>query len=697
MKKQWKIKSVDEQAVQLLSEQSGLSPLLSKLLVLRGIREVNQCNHYLAPNPAHFHDPFLFQDMKTAVLRVMKAIETEERVLIHGDYDVDGIASTCLLLEVLQELGLQPNFFIPNRLSEGYGIQVENIAEFAKEYDLLITVDCGINSWEAVELANQNGLDVIITDHHEPGAVKPNAIAVINPMCKDETYPFKYLCGAGVVWKFAAALRIHAGLSDELLDQIELAALGTVADVVPLQGENRTLVSLALQRFATCFRPGLTALMDVAKVSAHHIDTEALAFRIAPRLNAAGRMGEAQSALLLLYSQDEDESAELAQKLNQLNQQRQAIEKKVLEEAIQCIEQDHRNERSRHILVVIGNDWHLGVLGIVAARLQSRYGKSTFVLSLEEGVAHGSARALDGVDLVPILDGVREHTLSCGGHASAAGVRVEEIHLPSFEQALYQAAERVCAGMAEPALLIDAQVPLEQIDHSLMNELLRLQPYGEGNEEPIFAARSRMNGYGARIVGNGHLRLSLQHPRGAMDAIGFNMAPVLESLGDGELELVFRCRYNEFQGRKSINLHLLAIRPSTPSSPSTAAMPPRQPLASAPKPVAPAGKPVPSVRKLEPYTPKTPGNPAVTLDRKTLGTIYRLLQKSKSEDNTLNYKNVFLFSKLTKTTNEQFKTALQVFVELGFLKISGEKITMLEVENKRDLTESPTFRLVMQR
>jgi len=277
MKKQWKIKSVDEQAVQLLSEQSGLSPLLSKLLVLRGIREVNQCNHYLAPNPAHFHDPFLFQDMKTAVLRVMKAIETEERVLIHGDYDVDGIASTCLLLEVLQELGLQPNFFIPNRLSEGYGIQVENIAEFAKEYDLLITVDCGINSWEAVELANQNGLDVIITDHHEPGAVKPNAIAVINPMCKDETYPFKYLCGAGVVWKFAAALRIHAGLSDELLDQIdtddlaEATRLMEAADTIFLLGQNRSAPVVVLMRYLLTMIGKRCVLLDPGGGLATHM------------------------------------------------------------------------------------------------------------------------------------------------------------------------------------------------------------------------------------------------------------------------------------------------------------------------------------------------------------------------------------------------------------------------------------------
>ncbi|MDX9752823.1 MAG: single-stranded-DNA-specific exonuclease RecJ [bacterium] len=673
MNARWKMKPVVEEAVQRLAQETGLSLVIARLLSLRGLGERGAIQQFLDPSPRFFHDPFLFSEMETAVGRILEAVQAKERILIHGDYDVDGITSICIMLETLTLLGCPASYFIPCRLTEGYGLQTDKIEEFSQAYDLMITVDCGTTACEAVELANRAGLDVIITDHHDPGPRRPEALAVINPSREEETYPFSSLCGAGVAWKLATALLQKAGRSQDQMALLELAALGTVADVVPLQGENRLIVALGMQRLQTCERPGLFALMDLAKVIPAKIDTEALAFRIGPRINAAGRMGNVDVALNLLYTRDETEAWTFARELHQMNMQRQAIEKQVMEEACHLVEENRLHSRSDHILFVAGKAWHSGVLGIVAARLQQKYGKSVFLLSVEEQTAQGSARGRDGVDLIPLLDAVRPHALSCGGHASAAGMRVEEKNLPVFEKALYEAAAIHCSEVVNQPLWLDAALSLEQIDHQLMAELQRLQPFGEGNPEPVFYAKASMNGYGARIVGNGHLKLSLQHPRGIVDAIGFNLGYKLETLG-GEgspIELAFRCRYNEFQGKKSIDLNLLDIR-SAAIAAATATIP------SKPQALRPAVA--------------EPKAGVSALDRTKLGEIYRLLKKSANEAGSLTYNNVFLFAQLTKTSKADFETALQIFAELQFLKIENGKIFMLEPDQKRNLTESATFR-----
>ena len=662
MKKNWKIRPVDAQHIQQFALEAGISPILSKLLLFRGISQSADCERYFVPSPGHLHDPFLFSEMETAVNRILKAVQNQEKVIIHGDYDVDGITSVCILLETLLDLGLSASYFIPARLSDGYGLQAAKIPEFAEEYSLLITVDCGTTAYEAIELANQLGMDVIVTDHHDPGPERPAALAVINPQRQEDTYPFKNLCGAGVAWKLAQALRMRGGRMRDELEQIELAALGTVADVMPLQGENRTITALALKRFSASTRPGLIALMDLAKVIPSQVDVEALSFRIAPRLNAAGRMGNADAALHLLYTQEPEEGLDLARELNQLNQQRQTIERQVFDEASRMVEEKKLHQRSEHVLFVAGPKWHIGVLGIVASRLLQRYNKSVFILSQEDNTAHGSARGMDGADLIPWLDAARPYAISCGGHSSAAGMRVEEKNLPAFEQALYEAA-RNSAPVAEQVLWLDSAISLEQIDSNLMNDLAKLEPYGEGNEEPVFYSKAQVSGYGARVVGNGHLRLSLEHPRGMIDAIGFNLGHKMETLQGNQVELAFKCRYNEFQGRKTIDLHLIDVRSYIPQNPTQ--------QVSAPKPAA------------------------LTLDRKKLGDIYRLLKNSANENNQLDYNNVFVFAQLIKVTKKEFETALKVFSELEFLRIKDGKIVMTEAQTKRDLSESPTYRSLL--
>ncbi|MGC9330245.1 MAG: single-stranded-DNA-specific exonuclease RecJ, partial [Candidatus Hinthialibacter sp.] len=334
--------------------------------------------------------------------------------------------------------------------------------------------------------------------------------AVLNPMRREETYPSKNLSGAGVAWKLASALYdaySRSGEADALLD---LVALGMVADVVPLAGENRTLLARALNEFHRFDRPGLRALMDLSKVLPRQIDAQAIGFRLGPRLNAAGRMDKPDLALELLMTRDEDKAQELARHLHQLNAQRQSVETKILQEACVMIERDGLLDRSPAVVVVAGDHWHRGVLGIVAARLVQIYKRSVFLLSREEEIAIGSARSAEGVDLIPLLEAGRPHVISCGGHAGAGGVKAAPDQIEAFSQAVYAAADQMETPSEPPALWADASVPLEQIDGAFMSELKRLEPFGESNEEPLFFSRGTINGMGPRIVGNNHLRMTLR-------------------------------------------------------------------------------------------------------------------------------------------------------------------------------------------
>ncbi|MBI1391011.1 MAG: single-stranded-DNA-specific exonuclease RecJ [bacterium] len=690
MQRVWKSRTYDRDAVEELSRAAGLSVLTARLLHQRGIRTAEEANAFLHPERTPIPDPFLFSEMEAAVARIQQAAKNSERVIVHGDYDVDGITSTAIMLEILWELGIEADYYLPNRLTDSYGLQVESVRRFAEEgYSLVITVDCGTTAVDAVREANSLGIDVIITDHHDPGDERPPATAVINPIRTEETYPEKCLSGAGVAWKTACALRKALMDDDDDEAQLELAALGMVADVMPLTGENRLLLTRALPRFRHCDRPGLSALIDVSGLKANQITATDIGFRLGPRLNAAGRMEDPALALELLLTEDEDRARELAQQLQALNQERQASERKLFNEACRAIERDGLLNESERVLVVSGRDWPRGVIGLTASKLSKRYGRSAFVLTLENGEAHGSARALEGCNLISLLDYARDKAISCGGHEAAAGMRVSEDNLEAFKHALYEAAERFSLEAEKPPVWVDAPLPLERIDDALMSELARLEPFGQQNEAPVFYAAARINGYGARIVGNDHLQVSLSHPRGSIQAIGFGQGGKLESLGNGEVEALFHCRYDEYQGRRDIRLHLVDIRkarngaaPEVTASPA----PPERNVSSQPAEVNQAAAPV-----VKPV-PARPAGPIVSnLDRERLGDVYRLLKKCADEDNRIRRQNASLLAKMQKISVQDFDLAVTIFAELDLLALTPDEMLLHDPKEKRDLNQSPTF------
>ncbi|MFB3785245.1 MAG: single-stranded-DNA-specific exonuclease RecJ [bacterium] len=660
MKKNWQWKSAPEADVQRLGGEAGLSPLLAMLLTQRGVSTAAQARVFLAPAHQELISPFRFTEMEAAVARIQQALERRERVLIHGDYDVDGITSTCILLETFRDLGLEADYYIPGRLEEGYGLQVEYVEKLGGGCDLLITVDCGTTAVEAVRRANELKIDVIVTDHHDPGPERPPAVAVLNPTRPEEAYPEKNLSGAGVAWKLSQALREALLSRPDESAHLDLVTLGTIADVVPLRGENRILARRALDRFAEVDRPGLLALMDLAKVIPAQVTSQTIAYRIVPRLNAAGRMAHPRFALDLLMARDPDTGRELALHLQQLNLKRQSLETKVFSEAGEIIEREGQISRGEPVLVAAGEGWHRGVLGIVAARLVQFYQRPVFLMTVEEGVAHGSARTVDGVSLLPLLDAARPYAITCGGHEEAAGMKVDLKQIQRFKEAIGETAARLGLDVRPSPLWIDATLPLEQVDLALWEEIQRLEPFGAGNEEPVFSSQALLGEMGARIVGNNHLRLTLRHPRGFINAIGFGQGDKLEQLSGGPLEIAFTCQLNEYRGRRDIDLHLKDIRPAPASVPSVTTRPPG---------------PVPSA-----------------WNRQRLGRLYMLLQKSCNEEKIIALQNAELLAKIAKLSLKDFHLGLKIFAELDLLSIRDGKIQIHPVDVKRELTESPTFR-----
>lgn len=689
-------------AARTLQQEAGLSPLMARLLHLRGVQTPGEADSFLNPGPEAILDPFLFSEMDAAVDRIQHAIEAGQRILIHGDYDVDGITSSAIMLETLRELGAETSVFLPNRLTDSYGLQSEAMPRFAEQADLLITVDCGTTAVDAIEEARRLGLDVIVTDHHDPGPERPPALAVLNPMRDEERYPSQCLSGAGVAWKLACALRQSLLGEDGIDSQLELAALGMVADVMPLTGENRAILKRALPRFADADRPGLSALLEVAKIAPARVTATDIGFRLGPRLNAAGRLEDPMLALELLITPDEARAQELAQTLQQLNQKRQGEERKMIDAACKRIEAEGLLDRSDKLLFIAESNWPRGVIGLAASRLARKYNRSAFVLTIENDEAHGSARAADGHNLIPLLDQARPHARSCGGHEAAAGMRVETARLDDFAEALYQAAEEHCKTPASRSIWVDAPLPLERVNEDWMGELNRLEPFGQGNDEPVFFARARLNGYGARVVGNNHLQATFEHPRGSIASIGFGMGDKLELLnGGGEIELLFHCRHDEYQGRKDIKLHLVDLRPaetssiSTASEESTASDSDAAPAQNNEANTREANETAYSISPVMQQTVQLEVDPAnSSLDRESLGTIYRLLTKCADEQKRIRRENAWLLAKLQKVSEDDFNLALQIFSEIGLLRISDVEIELVEASEKKDLSSSPTFKRI---
>ena len=546
-------------------ERAGLSPLCAAVLCARGVDTAPAASAFLAHGPDLLHDPFLLRDMEKAVERISRAIREQETVAVYGDYDVDGITATCLLTQFLRTLGGQVVSYIPDRTEEGYGLNNHAIDALARQgVTLIVTVDCGITAAQEVEYARALGVDVVITDHHQCKEVLPQAVAVVDPRRPDCSYPFPDLAGVGVALKLALALTAPAQRPQVLLDYGELAAIGTVADVMLLQGENRALVHLGLERLAYTSRPGLQALLREAGCPRGQVPTTVtIGYGLAPRINAAGRMEQAGTALELLLTQDPQRGQELAQELCQLNRLRQAIELEIFQHCDQLL--THTPALSAPVIVLAGEGWHQGVIGIVASRLAEKYACPAFMISLDGDKGKGSCRSFGGFNLFGALERCAPLLDSYGGHELAAGFSVRRDNIPAFRAALCQLVEEFAGHQPmESSLDVDCEIPhCSLLSTQDVESLSLLEPFGSGNPKPVFLLRSVCVLSHTDVGGGRHLKLKLRRDGVAMDAIFFSANTAACGIENGQrLDIAFTLQINQFRGNRTVQLQLCDLRPS---------------------------------------------------------------------------------------------------------------------------------------
>lgn len=546
-------------------ERAGLPPLCAAVLCARGVDTAPAASAFLAHGPDLLHDPFLLQDMEKAVERISRAIREQETVAVYGDYDVDGITATCLLTQFLRTLGGQVVSYIPDRTEEGYGLNNHAIDALARQgVTLIVTVDCGITAAQEVEYARALGVDVVITDHHQCKEVLPQAVAVVDPRRPDCSYPFPDLAGVGVALKLALALTAPDQRPQVLLDYGELAAIGTVADVMLLQGENRALVHLGLERLADCSRPGLQALLREAGCPRGQVPTTVtIGYGLAPRINAAGRMEQAGTALELLLTQDPQRGQELAQELCQLNRLRQAIELEIFQHCDQLL--THTPALSAPVIVLAGEGWHQGVIGIVASRLAEKYACPAFMISLDGDKGKGSCRSFGGFNLFGALERCAPLLDSYGGHELAAGFSIRRDNIPAFRAALCQLVEEFAGHQPmESSLDVDCEIPhCSLLSTQDVESLSLLEPFGSGNPKPVFLLRSVCVLSHTDVGGGRHLKLKLRRDGVVMDAIFFSANTAACGIENGQrLDIAFTLQINQFRGNRTVQLQLCDLRPA---------------------------------------------------------------------------------------------------------------------------------------
>ena len=546
-------------------ERAGLPPLCAAVLCARGVDTAPAASAFLAHGPDLLHDPFLLRDMEKAVERISRAIREQETLAVYGDYDVDGITATCLLTQFLRTLGGQVVSYIPDRTEEGYGLNNHAIDALARQgVTLIVTVDCGITAAQEVEYARALGVDVVITDHHQCKEVLPQAVAVVDPRRPDCSYPFPDLAGVGVALKLALALTVPAQRPQVLLDYGELAAIGTVADVMLLQGENRALVHLGLERLADCSRPGLQALLREAGCPRGQVPTTVtIGYGLAPRINAAGRMEQAGTALELLLTQDPQRGQELAQELCQLNRLRQAIELEIFQHCDQLL--THTPALSAPVIVLAGEGWHQGVIGIVASRLAEKYACPAFMISLDGDKGKGSCRSFGGFNLFGALERCAPLLDSYGGHELAAGFSIRRDNIPAFRAALCQLVEEFAGHQPmESSLDVDCEIPhCSLLSTQDVESLSLLEPFGSGNPKPVFLLRSVCVLSHTDVGGGRHLKLKLRRDGVVMDAIFFSANTAACGIENGQrLDIAFTLQINQFRGNRTVQLQLCDLRPA---------------------------------------------------------------------------------------------------------------------------------------
>ncbi|MCZ7609883.1 MAG: single-stranded-DNA-specific exonuclease RecJ [Ignavibacterium sp.] len=533
LNKRWKIREVEDiNSLKDIADSLNISEILAKLLSLREINTFTKAKNFFRPSLDSLHDPYLMNGMENAAKRVIQALTENHPICIYGDYDVDGTCATALLYMFLQKLGANVDFYIPRRLNEGYGLSKEGIDAIKLKYDakLLITVDCGITAIEETDYANQFGMDVIICDHHQPKDELPNALAVLDPLTPQCQYPFDYLSGAGVAFKLAQGVAEKIGRREMPLKYLDLVALAAAADIVPLIDENRVMVKEGLDKINTNPRPGILALIESSSLQPGNLNSGQVVFTIAPRINAVGRLGDARRAVELLITDSIDEARTMAKVLESENYERRKIDVDTFDNALQLVENsvDFDNELA---IVLHQEEWHPGVIGIVASRLVEKYYRPTIMLTTIDGIAKGSARSITNFNIYEALQKCEDMLIHFGGHQAAAGLAVELDKLQEFKDKFNQIVkESINEEDLLPEVTIDAKIKFSDITPKFLRILDQFAPFGPENMRPVFLTENVELSNTPRIVGNNHIMAGFKQKNSdkVFDAIGFNMREYLD-------------------------------------------------------------------------------------------------------------------------------------------------------------------------
>lgn len=566
MNREWITQQADENAVKKLATGLSLNPITARLLLNRGIETPEIARLYFEPSLSGLPDPFLLPDMDTAVKRVIRALEQKERIGIFGDYDVDGVTGSALLASFLKEVGCDPLIELPDRMGDGYGLTLAAVRKFHEQgVGLIITVDNGARSVEEIDAAADLKIDVIVTDHHEAKGALPQALAILNPKHGELSPQFSDLSGCGVAFMFVIALRkrlrkkgMFSDSEPNLRQHLDLVALGTIADVMPLTGTNRILVRHGLDEIARSAKPGIAALIDVSGTNPARLTPDAVAFQLSPRINAAGRLGSAKTALELLLCPDPARAFEIARTLDSKNRERQRMEAKIVEEAILKLGADKEID-SRAALVLHSEGWHVGVIGIAAAKIAERFFRPAVIISRDLKPARGSARGIEGINLVDALSQCGDLLERYGGHAMAAGLSIDDKNIDAFAKRLDLVCKNLIPQKKAGCIKIDSIVAPVDINAGLVEEMSRLRPFGAGNPEPVLAMHC-MDILDRRILSEKHLKLKVRAGGIVFDAIGFGMAESM-SANTKSASIAFTPEFNTWNGITSVQLKMKSIRP----------------------------------------------------------------------------------------------------------------------------------------
>jgi single-stranded-DNA-specific exonuclease len=555
---------IDYETVENFAKLLNVPKIISQILLNRGIDTFDKAKLFFRGKLEHLHDPFLLPDMDQAVARIIRAIRQQEKILIYGDYDVDGITAVSLLYLLLRKLGADVIYYIPNRIKDGYGITIAGIKEaLQQQVNLIVSVDCGITAIQEVEFARQAGMDVIISDHHEPGAELPSACAVLNPKCHHSSYPFHELAGVGVAYKLGQALIRTLKLDDSLIQEyVDLVAIGSAADIVPLVDENRILVRAGLQQLNKTDRPGLKALLQVTGMLNKPLSTGQVVFILAPRINAVGRLGNATCAVELLTTDNAARALEIANVLEAENRLRKNIDEETFKMAQQMVDEKF-NLSDYYGLVLDQDGWHPGVIGIVASRVVEKYYRPTIMISTDENIGKGSARSITGFDIYQALKKCEDLLIGFGGHKYAAGLTIDRANIDRFRRRFNEIAiEQLNEDLLTPKLRIEGELKFNEISPRLLQILKLMAPFGPHNMRPVFLSQKLQVVGTPAVVGNNHLKFKVRQNGIVLDAIGFNLGDLLYRIDPGvsNLDMTYVIEENTYCGRSTLQLRVKDLR-----------------------------------------------------------------------------------------------------------------------------------------